>query len=181
MVDGDGWGAALVVFRGATGLAQRMRAERPRDGTTLSMISVLSHLYREGSATAGRLAALQRVEPQTMTRTLARLEEDGLISRRPDESDRRQVRIELTEAGRDRFMADVRPRVEWLAAAMESLSPTEREVLRLAGTLMESLVRWDGDDRDGDDRDGDAESGRHSREQVLARAAAELVDRRTGR
>src|SRR5690242_4414653 len=126
------------VFQGATALAQRMRAERPRDGTTLSMISAMSHLGREGAMTAGRLAALQRVEPQTVTRTLARLEEDGLISRRPDEADRRQVRIELTDAGRERLLADMRPRVEWLAEAMASLSPTEREVLRLAGRLMES-------------------------------------------
>jgi hypothetical protein len=41
---------------------------------------------------------------------------------------------------------------------------------------MESLVRWDGDDRDRDD-----EPGRYSREQVLAEAAAELVRTRTGR
>lgn len=164
------WDAVVAVFRGATGLAQRMRAERPRDGTTLSMISAMSHLNREGSMTAGRLAALQRVEPQTVTRTLARLEEDGLISRRPDEADRRQVRIELTDAGRERLLADMRPRVEWLAEAMASLSPTEREVLRLAGRLMESLVHWD-----------DESAERYTDEQVVARAATELIRNRTGR
>ncbi|MDN3354973.1 MarR family transcriptional regulator [Actinomadura sp. DC4] len=132
----------LAAFLGATGLAQRMRAERPRDGTTLSMISVLSHLDREGHATAGRLADLQRSKPQTLTRTLAALEERGWIERDASDDDRRKVLIRLTERGADRLTEDVRARARWLARAMESLSPTEREVLRLAGTLMSALATW---------------------------------------
>lgn len=132
---------------GATGLAQRMRAERPRDGTTLSMISALSHLHRAGPMTAGRLAALQRSKPQTLTRTLARLEEKGWIERGSTETDRRQVLLHLTEAGRRRLYADRRSRAAWLARAMETLSPTEREVLRIAGALMADLASWDDLDR----------------------------------
>jgi DNA-binding MarR family transcriptional regulator len=64
---------ADVVGRAATSLVQRMRAERPRDGLTLSMVSVLAHLDRAGPLTPGALAELQKVEPQTMTRTLSRL------------------------------------------------------------------------------------------------------------
>jgi DNA-binding MarR family transcriptional regulator len=135
--------AAVRAFVGATSLAQRMRAERPRDGTTLSMISVLSHLDREGPMTPGRLAALQRAKPQTLTRTLARLEERGWIERDPSDTDRRRVLVRLTERGAGRLYDDMRDRARWLAAAMEGLSPTEREVLRLAGTLMAELARWD--------------------------------------
>jgi DNA-binding MarR family transcriptional regulator len=135
--------AALAASVGATNLAQRMRAERPRDGTTLSMISVLSHLRRAGPLTAGRLAALQRSKPQTLTRTLARLEERGWIVRAPSDADRRQVLLDLTEAGAARLREDLRCRTTWLAHAMERLSPTEREVLRLAGTLMTDLATWD--------------------------------------
>src|SRR5690242_3633112 len=134
---------AYPVFHGATALAQRMRAERPRDGTTLSMISAMSHLGREGAMTAGRLAALQRAKPQTVTRTLARLTELGWIERSPGQDDRRQILVELTPAGRERLAADMRPRVAWLDRAMESLSPTEREVLRLAGQLMSQLATWE--------------------------------------
>ena len=134
---------AYPVFHGATALGQRMRAERPRDGTTLSMISAMSHLNREGAMTAGRLAALQRAKPQTVTRTLARLTELGWIKRTPGQDDRRQILVELTPEGRERLAADMRPRVAWLARAMESLSPTEREVLRLAGQLMTQLATWE--------------------------------------
>lgn len=131
-----------TVFQGATALAQRMRAERPRDDTTLSMISAMSHLEREGPMSAGRLAALQRSKPQTVTRILARLDELGWITRRHGDEDRRQTLIELTEAGRVRLDADMRPRMAWLERAMESLTPTEREVLRLGGELMSQLVTW---------------------------------------
>jgi DNA-binding MarR family transcriptional regulator len=134
--------AVITTFVGATRLAQRMRAGRPRDGTTLSMISALSHLHREGPITAGRLAALQKAKPQTLTRTLARLEEAGWIVR-DSTDDRRQVLIRLTPLGRNRLLDDMHARAVWLAHAMESLSPTEREVLRLAGELMTQLATWD--------------------------------------
>ncbi len=128
---------------GATTLAQRLRAERPQDGTTLSMISALSHLDRGGALTAGRLAELQRSKPQTLTRTLARLEERGWIERATSDEDRRQVVLRLTEAGHERLGRDVHSRAVWLERAMTALSPTERAVLRLAGDLMSSLANWD--------------------------------------
>jgi DNA-binding MarR family transcriptional regulator len=134
--------AVITTFVGATRLAQRMRAGRPRDGTTLSMISALSHLHREGPITAGRLAALQKAKPQTLTRTLARLEEAGWIVRDTTD-DRRQVLLRLTDLGANRLREDVHARAVWLARAMEALSPTEREVLRLAGELMTQLATWD--------------------------------------
>jgi DNA-binding MarR family transcriptional regulator len=134
--------AVIATLMGATALAQRMRAERPRDGTNLSMISALSHLEREGLITAGRLATLQRTKPQTLTRTLSRLEELGWIERGSTEADRRVALIRLTEKGRKRLIDDRDARAAWLARAMERLSPTERELLRLAGTLMSDLATW---------------------------------------
>jgi DNA-binding MarR family transcriptional regulator len=107
------------------------------------MLSVLSHLQREGPMTAGRLAALRRLEPQTLTRTLHQLEDEGLIRRQPAANDRRQAWLEITEQGLARLHADMRPRVAWLTRAMRPLSPTEQGVLRLAAALMEDLARWD--------------------------------------
>src|ERR1051325_12174759 len=103
-----------------------MRAERPRDGTTLTMISAMSHLEREGSMSAGRLAALQRTKPQTVTRTLARLDELGWITRRPGDDDRRETLVQLTPAGQARLAADMRPRGAWLERAMEWATPPGR-------------------------------------------------------
>lgn len=162
--------SAVALCRAATRLAQRMRAERPADGLTMSMLSVLSHLYQQGPLTAGRLATLQRLRPQTLTRTLARLEERDLVRRRPDPADRRQSRIELTPDGHAALRANLFPRAAWLAEAMTALSPTERGVLRLAADLMEELADRDVGSTPGVDHDS-AEQAR-----ALDRVTASLVE-----
>jgi DNA-binding MarR family transcriptional regulator len=136
---------AALARRGAVRLTRRMRAERTKGDLPLLAVSVLSYLSRYGSATATQLAEADRLRPQTLTRTLNRLEADGLIKRKPDESDHRQSRISITPQGRQRLRDEVRPLDTWLATAMaERLTRTERELLLLAGQLMMRLA----DDRE---------------------------------
>jgi DNA-binding MarR family transcriptional regulator len=102
---------------------------------------VLGHLSRNGAMTPGALAGIDRLQPQSLTRTLAGLLADGLISRQPDPADRRRALLVLTAAGQDVLRSDMRARDRWLADAMAaSLTGTECEVLRLAGDLMEQLA-----------------------------------------
>jgi DNA-binding MarR family transcriptional regulator len=132
---------AAAVRRGATRLGQRLRAERPERGEPLSRLSVLAHLSRRGPMTPGALAALERLQPQSLTRTLAGLERDGLVSRQADTGDRRRALLAITPAGREVLSADMRERDGWLAVAMAAeLTPAEQVVLRLAGELMERLA-----------------------------------------
>jgi DNA-binding MarR family transcriptional regulator len=133
--------SAAAVRRAVVRLAVRLRAERGEAALPPSMTSVLGHLYRRGPLTAGELAAADRLQPQSLTRTLAGLEERGLITRRPSESDRRRVRIGLTETGLRTLEAEMRIRDRWLEAAMEhTLSDTEQELLRLAAPLLERVA-----------------------------------------
>src|ERR1700710_1778350 len=62
--------------------------------------SVLGRLVRSGPATTSRLAALERVRPQSMAHTISELSAAGLVHRRPDPADGRQVLIEPTAQGR---------------------------------------------------------------------------------
>jgi DNA-binding MarR family transcriptional regulator len=90
--------------------------------------------------TAGELAALEQSQPQSLTRTLAELEQQGLISRVPDPEDRRRSIIGITRDGTQVLVADMRHRDGWLASAMAAkLTPTERELLRLAADLLQRL------------------------------------------
>jgi DNA-binding MarR family transcriptional regulator len=99
--------------------------------------SILGHLYRDGPTTPGALAAAESVQPQSLTRVLADLEESGLAMRQQDELDRRQFYVEITAAGRESVECDARKRALWLASAMGAvLSPTEQELLRLAAQLL---------------------------------------------
>jgi len=115
-------------------LVRRLRAEYT---ISLSHIAVLAHLDREGDRTTSALAAAERVRPQSMAETIADLEGDGLVTRRPDPSDRRQTLIGLTALGRERLFADRARREGWLATAIsDSLDAREREILAQAVPLL---------------------------------------------
>ena len=133
--------AAIAVRRGVIRLGRRLRMERPAHDVSLLQLGVLAELNDGGPLTPGRLAAAQRVQPQSLTRVLASLEAAGLIGRQADPSDGRRALLALTEAGRDALRRDAGQRDTWLAQAMAArLTPTERELLRLAGELMERLA-----------------------------------------
>lgn len=74
-----------------------------------------------------------------MTRTLQRMERDGLIRREPDPHDRRSVRIRLTRRARE-----IEPEVKAAAgrintAVLEALPDEERQrVLSSLGTLIDA-------------------------------------------
>jgi DNA-binding MarR family transcriptional regulator len=122
----------LIVGR----LIRRMRAE---GRLPLAQGAVLGRLDRGGAATVSALAAAERVRPQSMSQTVSELEADGLVSRRPDPTDRRQLLVELTDAGHATLADERRQREGWLARAIaEDLSGAERAALERA---IESLRR----------------------------------------
>jgi DNA-binding MarR family transcriptional regulator len=59
------------------------------------------HLLRDGPLSQVQLARSAHVETQTMSRTLERLEREGLVSRAQDPDDRRRHVVARTEAGAD--------------------------------------------------------------------------------
>jgi DNA-binding MarR family transcriptional regulator len=137
---------ATAVRRGVTRLSWRLRLERRGPGEPLLQLSVLARLSRRGPMTPGELAAAERVQPQSLTRTLASLGDHALISRHPDPADGRRSRIAITEAGRQMLGRDMRQRDAWLAQAMAGhLTAAERGLLGLAGQLLERLAEADGD------------------------------------
>lgn len=96
--------------------------------------------------TAGEVATQLRAQPQSLTRTFAALEADGLMRRTPDPSDGRQALLGITAAGRRALKAEMAPRDAWLDQAIERvLTPAERDVLVVAAQLMERLADVDAD------------------------------------
>lgn len=132
--------AATAVRRGVMSLGRRLRLERGSGPTGLEL-SVLGHLLRRGPMSPGELASAEHVQPQSLTRALAGLEAAGLLVRSPDPQDGRRSRLRVTEAGRDELRHDMQRRDAWLTDAMtHELTATERELLRLAGLLLERLA-----------------------------------------
>ena len=132
---------AVALRRASTRLALRLRAERAADGPGSTGLAVLGQLHRRGELTASEIAAAERVQPQSLTRVLASLEEQGLIGREQDSRDRRRHTIELTGQGRQLLVEHMRSSDDWLADAIsERLNPTERAVLQLAAGLLDQLL-----------------------------------------
>jgi DNA-binding MarR family transcriptional regulator len=132
--------AAADIRQGVTRLSRRLRSERPPGGLSSSKLSALSHLLRNSPATAGEVAAADHQQPQSLTRVLAELERDRLITRTRDEHDRRQSLLTITEAGRQALRRDMTQRDDWLATALTSLTEIECELLRLAARLMDRIA-----------------------------------------
>src|SRR5918996_3857221 len=91
-------------------LSRRLRAERGDHALSLTQISVLATLDRHGPLTPRELADHEKVQPPSMTRTLAGLEERGLIDRTPHERDGRQHLVSLTAPAKELLRDDRRRR-----------------------------------------------------------------------
>lgn len=131
---------AQELRQGIVTLSRRLRATQSEVALSSMSLSILSRLHRGGETTPSALAAQEHMQPQSLTRVLAALEEHQLIERAPDPGDGRRVLVRITKAGRIALRDDAKLKEVWLAAAIEKLSPTEREVLRLAGELMRQMV-----------------------------------------
>ncbi|HEU5332636.1 MAG TPA: MarR family transcriptional regulator [Actinocrinis sp.] len=135
-------GMAAVALRLAVGrIARRSRQVHAVGDVTLSEVSVLARLDRDGPDSPGSLAELERVRPQAMAATLAGLEERGLVSRSPDAADGRRVVMTVTDTGR-RMLADRRSEiVRRMAAVLEAdFTPEERRVLIAALPLLDRIA-----------------------------------------
>jgi DNA-binding MarR family transcriptional regulator len=134
---------ATAVRRAVTALAARARVER-RGKLSINQVAVLGILTRVGPMTPTELSERLHTSPQALTRTIAALEDEGMIGRAADPSDGRQSILSVSRDGREALAGDMRPRDRWLAATMESeLNETERALLVLASGLMERLAGVD--------------------------------------
>jgi DNA-binding MarR family transcriptional regulator len=123
-------------------LARRLRSERdPSHDLSLNQLSVLGILYRRGAMTVGEIAAQERVQPPSMTRTVNCLAEIGLVERQRHATDGRQVVVDLTETGRGIVTEDRLRRDAWLSRQLRALSPEERDALRAAAPILERLAQ----------------------------------------
>lgn len=128
----------LAVMR----LARRLR-QQTQDPVTPSQISALAVVEHRGPITLGELASLERVQPPTMTRIVAALEEEGLVVREVDAADRRIARVSLTPEGKRLLERSRSRKTAYLAARLRGFSPEERALVERALPLIERLVGED--------------------------------------
>jgi DNA-binding MarR family transcriptional regulator len=122
-------------------LARRLRRERADDSLTTTQLSALATIERAGTISLGELAALEYVQPPSMTRVVASLEQLHLVRRAPHATDGRQVVLEATAAGRRLLTVDRQRRDAWLCQRLRELSADDRDTLRDAARIIERLAQ----------------------------------------
>lgn len=128
----------LVILR----MSRRLRQQSVGD-VTASQMSALASIYLAGAASLGELAATERIAPPSMTRIVARLEEQGFVRRRHDSTDRRVSRLEITPSG-EALLAETQSRRDaYLAERLQSLSDEEREIVNRALPIFERIIADD--------------------------------------
>ncbi|GIH91772.1 MarR family winged helix-turn-helix transcriptional regulator [Planobispora siamensis] len=122
-------------------LNRRLRRQGTGHSLTPTQVATLVAVERHSGITPGELAEHEKVQPPSMTRVIAALEERGLVSRTPHPTDRRQVTVSVTAEGSALLKEERRLREAWLTQRLKELSPEERAVLRQAAPILEKLSR----------------------------------------
>jgi DNA-binding MarR family transcriptional regulator len=134
--------AVASALRDAVGrLGRRMRRNTPHPELSLGQLAALRTLDRHGAMSPGELAEHEKVQPPSVTKMLARLEELGYVTRAPHPADRRQVVVTIAASGRALLDEDRRQRDAWIAQRLRALAPDEVAALRAALPVLEKLSR----------------------------------------
>ncbi len=121
-------------------LTRRLRQQHPTHDLTLTQISALAIIWREGPITAGELAVREQVRPPSITRVVDGLESAGVVIRKDNPADGRQVLVEITDEGVRRMESYVEAREAWLARQLAELSTKDRETLHRAAVILNDLA-----------------------------------------
>jgi DNA-binding MarR family transcriptional regulator len=128
-------------FALATGLlVRRLRAASISTQCSWTQRAVISRLAKGGDATISDLARAECVKPQSMGTTVAQLEEDGLVERRPHPTDGRQVYIALTDKGVALCEQVRMMKLAWLSECVGKLNYEEQETLFKASEIIKRLA-----------------------------------------
>lgn len=122
--EGSIWANLDIALRNVDQIFRR--AVRPLNLTVIEWY-ILRALYENDGQHASALASAVGRAATSFTPNLDKLQDKGLIERRPDAGDRRAVRIYLTKAGKDKRNAvlDVAENVDQEIASMFSHSEYE--------------------------------------------------------
>jgi DNA-binding MarR family transcriptional regulator len=136
----DGAGLAEELRTSIARLSRRLRAQS-NHGISFPQFAALAAVDRHGSMTPRELADHEKVQPPSMTRTVAALEEQHLLIRQPHPTDGRQVVLTVTEPGRELLRTSRRLKQAWLSQRLEELSPDELTILEQAVPILDKLSK----------------------------------------
>lgn len=137
---------AAALIRAVLAFGRRLRAESASGRVTSSASSMLNTLQVNGPMPARQLAREERLQPQSLTRIVKRLEDDGLIVRTRSDEDQRELIIALTPLGAGALDADLMERGQWLVEVVsDALGDGDRALLADVSRILLKLAFHDAD------------------------------------
>jgi DNA-binding MarR family transcriptional regulator len=122
-------------------LKRRLREQGGREDLTLSQISVLLRLEKDGAATVSGLARAEGMRPQSMSSIVVSLQDAGLVGSSSDPNDGRQTLISLSSQCEKLLRESRAARQDWLTTAiLQKLSTQEQQKLSAALELLSRLT-----------------------------------------
>ena len=109
-------------------------------GLTISQLSLLASIERDGPLTLGDLARVEQVQPPTITALTSKLEAAGLVQRTIDDVDRRIHRVAITTQGARLLDRDRKKKNAYLERRLRLLTDDDRSTLARAAQIMEGLA-----------------------------------------
>ena len=119
-------------------LTRRLRAAR--GGLSHSLLSALVSVAKHGPMRLADLAQAELVSAPSITRLVAELEGNSLVSRTPDPADGRASLIQVTDAGLEAVQVARRVRQQIVAELLEPLSADEVASIEAALPALERLI-----------------------------------------
>jgi len=126
----------VVLARAFDAVERHSRASITRFGLGTTEFGVLEVLYHKGELPVCEVQRRILVESSSTTYVVDKLVQRGLVRRRPDETDRRSVRLDLTPAGRRLIQRIFPPHAQAMRRAVAALPPREKaQAIRLLREL----------------------------------------------
>ncbi|MGI8680342.1 MAG: MarR family winged helix-turn-helix transcriptional regulator [Jatrophihabitans sp.] len=122
-------------------LTRLVRNQRVDTSVTLTELSAMFMLNSRGPMSPGELAACEKVQPPSMTKVLASLEDQGFVRRERHPTDGRQVIISITAAGIDLLNSERQSRNLYLSRQLAQLTPSERALLARIVPILDKLAQ----------------------------------------
>jgi DNA-binding MarR family transcriptional regulator len=108
---------------------------------TPTRVTVLLNTVRNGPIRLAEVAEQEGLNPTLLSRTVANLAQDGLVTRTADQSDRRTAWLDATPAGRELAERIRAQRTHAVQVALAELSPEDRGLVEAALPALEQLAQ----------------------------------------